>query len=412
MGIDLLHRFGSLCVLVAIISCTTQSDQLPQGVISSSTIIPAGHYRVTPESSLDTAVINVRGDNVVLDFEGAVLDARHLTSSPDSFDGIAIRIINSRNVEIRNLKAHGFKIAIYAENSDGLRLVNCDLSYNYRPRLHSKWDREALSDWLYYHNNENDEWLRYAGAIFLKNCQDATIKGNRVVQGFNGLMMVRCNGATVYNNEFRFNSGLGIGMYRSSSNRILHNRLDWNVRGYSHGQYDRGQDSAGILLYEQCNDNIIAYNSATHSGDGLFLWAGQHTMDTGEGGCNNNLIYKNDFSHSVANGIEVTFSSNIIVENKLNDCRYGIWGGYSFDSYIIENEILDCDHGIAIEHGNNIVINGNHIGNTPSAIELWERESQPEGWGFAENRNVDSRSYNILNNKFVGCRGGIRYLQN
>jgi hypothetical protein len=36
----------------------------------------------------------------------------------------------------------------------------------------------------------------------------------------------------------------------------MHNRLDWNVRGYSHGIYARGQDSAGILCYEQSNDNI------------------------------------------------------------------------------------------------------------------------------------------------------------
>ena len=41
----------------------------------------------------------------------------------------------------------------------------------------------------------------------------------------------------------------------------MHNRFDWCVRGYSHGVYNRGQDSAAILIYEQSCRNTIAYNS-------------------------------------------------------------------------------------------------------------------------------------------------------
>ena len=33
-------------------------------------------------------------------------------------------------------------------------------------------------------------------------------------------------------------------------------------------------------------------------------------MDTGQGGCNDNLLYGNDFSHAPTNGIEATFSRN------------------------------------------------------------------------------------------------------
>ena len=72
-------------------------------------------------------------------------------------------------------------------------------------------------------------------------------------------------------------------LYRASDNTIQHNRVDWCVRGYSHTFYNRGQDSAGILIYEQSNRNIVAFNSVTHGGDGLFLWAGQSTMDSGAG---------------------------------------------------------------------------------------------------------------------------------
>ena len=148
-------------------------------------------------------------------------------------------------------------------------------------------------------------------------------------------MLINCNNGTFYNNNLSYNSGLGIGMYRSSNNKVMHNKCDWNIRGYSHGIYNRGQDSAGILAYENCHNNIFAYNSATHSGDGFFLWAGQEFMDTGKGGCNNNLIYKNDFSHASNNAIEVTFSSNKIIENRLEDSDYAIWGGYSYNTCLL-----------------------------------------------------------------------------
>ena len=191
---------------------------------------------------------------------------------------------------LKNASVRGFKIALLAENAASLRLENCDFSYNYCPRLHSIREREDFSDWLSYHRNEKDEWMRYGAAFYLKNCSNVTIKGCRATGCQNALLMTRCNDAVVYNNFFHYNSGLGIGLYRSSRNKIMHNFLDWNVRGYSHGFYECGQDSAGILLYEQSSNNLIAFNSVTHSGDGLFLWAGQTTMDTGEGGCNDNLI--------------------------------------------------------------------------------------------------------------------------
>ena len=60
----------------------------------------------------------------------------------------------------------------------------------------------------------------------------------------NGLMLVRTNGLRIWNNNFSFNSGVGIGLYRSSGNSIMHNRVDYNVRGYSEGFYRRGQDAA------------------------------------------------------------------------------------------------------------------------------------------------------------------------
>src|ERR1019366_1930612 len=163
------------------------------------------------------------------------------------------------------------------------------------------------------------------------------IRGCKATGGQCGLMLTRCTGGKIWNNDCSFMSGLGLGMYRSSDNLVMYNKFDWCGRGFSYGVYNRGQDSAGILVYEQSNRNTFAYNSATHGGDGFFLWAGQHTMDTGEGGCNDNLLYGNDFSHSPANGIEATFSRNTFANNLVMECWHGVWGGYSYDTKILGN---------------------------------------------------------------------------
>ncbi|MBL7826034.1 MAG: right-handed parallel beta-helix repeat-containing protein, partial [Saprospiraceae bacterium] len=186
------------------------------------------------------------------------------------------------------------------------------------------------------------------------------------------------------------------------------NFLDWNVRGYSHGFYERGQDSAGILLYEQSSSNLIAFNSVTHSGDGLFLWAGQSTMDNGQGGCNDNFIYGNDFSHAPTNGIEVTFSRNLIQGNLIQECTYGIWGGYSYETKIMGNLIAKCKTGIAIEHGQNDTIARNLFLDDTTGINLWARESQPADWGYAQHRDVRSRDAVIDKNVFLGVRKPLK----
>jgi hypothetical protein len=365
-------------------------------------------YAVPSSLPLSEGLIKIEGEGITVDFQGAELGSTADPKRPDRFTGLAI-LVKGKNITLKNAIVKGFKIGLYAADVAGLTLENCDFSYNYRPRLRSIREREDFSDWLSYHHNEQDEWLRYGAAFYLKNCSGATVKGCRASGGQNALLMTGCSEATVYNNFFNFNSGLGIGLYRSSRNRLMHNMLDWNVRGYSHGFYERGQDSAGILLYEQSQNNLIAYNSVTHSGDGLFLWAGQSTMDNGTGGCNDNFIYGNDFSYAPTNGIEVTFSRNRIQGNLIRECTYGIWGGYSYETVIMGNLIAGCKTGIAIEHGHNDTIARNLIADDTLGISLWARESQPADWGYAQKRDMRSRDFVIDRNVFLNTRKPLKF---
>lgn len=402
MTVSCHPSFQLVClILISFLGCRRSGHLTLQNgmIIEHSAVVHPDTLRVNLADSNATA-ITINGHHLVVDFQGATVDGRQNRTRPDRFTGTGITIKGS-NITLLNARVHGFKIAILAEEVDSLTLINCDLSYNFRQRLGSTREKEDLNDWLYYHHNEADEWKRYGAAIYLKNCSNTIIRDILVTQGQNGIMMTGCTNALIYNNTIIYNSGIGIGLYRSSVNRIMHNQLNFNVRGYSHGIYQRGQDSAGLLAYEQSNNNIFAYNSATHSGDGFFLWAGQHTMDSGEGGCNGNIIYGNDFSFAPTNGIEVTFSSNYLVNNKMRECRYGIWGGYSFNTFIKGNLMEDCQFGLAIEHGNQNQIIDNTISNTETGVKLWAREKQPEDWGFARNRDVTSRQYLLAGNDFI-----------
>lgn len=392
--------FCSFFVLL-LFACRNEGEvSLKNGqVINESVVIQQDTFYLNGSDSLNQPILTIEGENIIVDFNDAILIGSNDKKQPNEFYGIGV-LIKGKNITLKNANIRGYKVAVMAEEVDSLKLINCDFSYNYRQYLKSTREREDFADWLSHHQNDKDEWLRYGAAVYLKKCNNALVKNIKVTGGQNGLMMTECNDGLFYNNTIQFNSGLGIGMYRSNGNKIMHNKLDWNVRGYSHGIYQRGQDSAGILVYEQSSDNTFAYNSATHSGDGFFLWAGQTTMDTGKGGCNNNLIYKNNFSYAPTNGVEVTFSSNKIIANKMEECKYGIWGGYSFSSIFIDNEIDSCKYGIAIEHGQNNDIVGNDFSSTEIGVQLWEREKQPADWGYAKNKNVASAGYKILKNYF------------
>lgn len=395
-----------VCSVLAVAAIQTPRtfDLRTQKTLSRSGRVSKREYSLPTPSPYDEkkdASIHIKGDNLVIDFQGATLRGTSATTEPSDRKGTGV-FVTGKNVTIRNAKVHGYKIGLQARNAPGLKLIDCDFSYNWKQRLLSTLDKEDGGDWMSYHRNEKDEWLRYGAAIYLRKCEGFEVKGCTAVGGQNGLMIMESNKGKVWNNDFSFLSSLGIGMYLSSDNRIMHNKIDWCVRGFSYGVYNRGQDSAGILIYEQSNRNIFAYNSVTHGGDGFFLWAGQTTMDTGKGGCNDNLLYGNDWSHAPTNGIEATFSRNNFVNNLILECWHGIWGGYSYETKIIGNVFGYNAEAIAIEHGQDNVIRANMFHRDNEAIYLWFNDRpQDPNWGYPKHRDTRSRDYEIAANQFV-----------
>src|SRR5690242_11046738 len=204
-------------------------------VITQSTRIVKDTYRLPANESMDSAIIIVRGDNITVDFAGSTLEGTAPDADPDQARGVAIRIEGGKNVRIINANVRGYKIGILARGTRNLELIDNNLSYNWKPRLYSGVEHESLMDWLSHHNNEKDEWMRYGAAVYLTDVKGGTIRGNRIEQGMEGLMLVRSDSMSVWNNVIQFNSGVGIALYRSSYNRIMHNYASFNVRGYSNG---------------------------------------------------------------------------------------------------------------------------------------------------------------------------------
>jgi parallel beta-helix repeat protein len=200
----------------------------------------------------------------------------------------------------------------------------------------------------------------------------------------------------------------------SNGNKITRNAFDFCIRGHFEDAYNRGQDSAGILCFEQSNENLFAENSATHGGDGFFGFAGHNAIgeswwnhqreilraSTGkeevddlikpepelerllsDRGCNRNILIGNDFSYASAHGIELTFSEdNTIARNRVVDNGIcGFWGGYSSRTLIVENDFArnggmayGLERGaINMEHAaDNLILNNNFL-NNKCAVHLW-----------------------------------------
>ncbi len=358
----------------------------------------------------DEGAVIIDQDDVILEFDRAELRGDADGMTPEKYSGRGIVIRGARNVTIRNARVRGFRVGIYAEDAPNLVIENCDVSDNFRERLQSTPFQEQYADWIWPHRNDENEWLRYGAGIYLLRCDDARLTNNRARRTQNGICLASCRQARVESNDMSHLSGWGLAMWRSTHCLILGNRFDYCVRGYSHDYYARGQDSAGILMFEQCSDNILAFNSATHGGDGLFLYGGEETLrKTGEGGSSRNLFYENDFSHAAVNGIETTFSDlNVFIKQRIVDCRHGVWGGYSTRTRFIACEFGDSHIGASIEHARDTLIANSRFTRCERGVHLyWDEDEYLKDTAYVRHQSADSSKANLSDVSFEDCSTAV-----
>lgn len=414
-------------VVMSALSMTVQ----PVTVVVSAddtVITQSCRVEIAPGAVIEDAngdgVIHVKADGVVVEFvESSSLRGAGPSTPWDQLKGVGIRIEGVKNVTIRNARVHGFKVGVRAVNADGLTIEGGDYSDNFRQRLKSNARAEDGGDWLWPHDNDKGEWLdRYGAAVALKASAGATVRGITVRRGQNGIVLDRVNDSKIFDNDCSFLSGWGLAMWRSSRNVICRNALDFCVRGYSHGVYNRGQDSAGILMFEQCSGNVVAENSATHGGDGFFGFGGKEALgdapppegfDFVRKGSNDNLLIDNDFSFAPAHGVEMTFSfGNKLIRNRIVDNAIcGFWGGYSQETLIALNEFAGNGRqgyrlergGVNIEHGSRNRVQDNTFKDNACGVHLWfddDKDLLEKPWAKANHKgSIDNL---VANNTFTG----------
>jgi parallel beta-helix repeat protein len=360
-----------------------------------------------------------------VDLAGSTLSGSPPTVPSESYGGTGI-VVEAKRVTLRNGAVRGFRCGILARNADGSTFEDLDLSDNAAARLASTREAEDPSDWLWPHENDGREWVtRYGAGLCVERSSEVSIRRITVRRTQNGILLDRVERSRIYDNDCSFLSGWGLAMWRSNGNVVCRNAFDFCVRGYSHGVYSRGQDSAGILLFEQCSDNTIALNSATHGGDGLFGFAGKEALGerpAPEGaeptfhrgrGSNRNVIIGNDFSFAAAHGLEMTFSfGNVIAHNRFEGNGIcGIWGGYSAETIVARNTFSANGGGkdpgegggIDFEHGRGNRIEDNAFDGEGTAVECWwDEDPGLAATPWAKANGVTSEGNMVIANRFSG----------
>jgi parallel beta-helix repeat protein len=398
-------------------------------VTSDHTVITQSCRIVIPPNTVildpgNQGAIQIAASNIVIEFdEGSTLRGSATGTLPDHYQGCGIRINGHTGVTLRRARISGFWCGLWATKADGLVVEQIDASDNRRARLKSTPMAEDEGDWLYGHNNDDHEWLtNYAAALYIEQSAGVTIRRSRVWHGQNGLCLDRVSESKIYDNDFSFNSGWGIALWRCTSNVITRNAVDFCIRGYSHGVYNRGQDSAGIFVFEQNNNNIFAENSVTHGGDGFFGFAGREAIGETGGhpvewykrrGNSDNILIGNDFSYAAAHGIENTFSfGNKYLTNRIiGNAICGIWAGYSRETVIAGNDLEENGEmgyglergGVNIDHGGDNDIFYNSFVRNKCGVHLWggvNEEFAKKSWAKANGyASIGSR---IAENTFNG----------
>jgi len=386
---------------------------VPLEVTADTRLAPGVWLRPAPPDG--EAVLVLRGlRGVSLDLEGAELRGAPADADLDGLRGFGVLVEDCADVTVRGGRLGGFRGCVVARRSSGLVLEDLTFDGWFGQRLKSTPAAEDPSDWLWPHENDAGEWLAsYGAAISLEDCEGFTVRRCRGRRGQNGILLTRSNGGRVYDCDFSFLSGWGLALYRASGNTLCRNVLDYCVRGYSDGVYWRGQDSAGILMFERCCDNVVALNSATHGGDGVFLFAGQDLVagrarERGErdvGGSDRNLFWRNDVSYAVANALEMTFSrGNVVIENRARGShQHGLWGGYSSRLLARGNDFSGTrGGGITVEHGQECAFEGNRLEGCRTGLELyWDPDPELVQGPLGEQRDTDSRDHWIAGNRFA-----------
>jgi len=238
-------------------------------VITQSARVAPRVYRLAAPNSADSAVITIRGDDITVDFAARRWRAAiRFQSGPRQRTRCAGRWRTQRAhpelphpwLQIWNPRASHEEPVVDRQRSE----------LQMEAKAAQCIEHESLIDWLSFHHNEKDEWAALrCGRVSERRRGRRDPRQHR--HSGNERTDARADQwASNLEQQLFVQLRTRIGLYRSSGNSIMHNRVDYDVRGYSDRFYRRGQDAADLLDVRAGNKNVVAFNSMTHGGDGVF----------------------------------------------------------------------------------------------------------------------------------------------
>ena len=355
----------------------------------------AGDVRICPglyriPDPREGGVLIVTTSDTHLDLSGVTIESGD--SVPARFTGVGVLVRGADRVVISGGRIRGYRWGIRIEGGAGDRVEDMALSGSRAQALRSTDLRYDEGDWLDIFHPEST--LAYGGGVVLIDTDRATVARVRANGAQNGIALIRSRRTWVTENDVSGNSGWGISLWASALNTLQRNIAHHNVRCEA-PTWSRGCDSAGILLRDRSDSNLVADNDLRHSGDGFFLSGHRGAVRPSNG----NLVVRNDASGSPHNAFEATFSTgNVFVDNRADSSAFGFWLGYSTATLVRGSTIIGSrEAGIAIEHGSDNELSRNVIVGGGTGIHLFapHADDQP------------SRTTVISRNSISGTQKGV-----
>ncbi|MBK9123982.1 MAG: right-handed parallel beta-helix repeat-containing protein [Chloroflexi bacterium] len=365
-------------------------------------VVPENGMVVTESTRLAPGVY-VLPNGLSIGADGVTLEGEDTQIISGAKTGAGISVQGHSNVTVRGLYLSGYYHAVRADACRDLVIENVT--------VRNTAEVDGITTFVYLWKTL--DWLEvekaYGGAILLNNVQGGAVRGCDLQHQMNGLMMYRCSGLMVEDNNASFNSGWGVYLHDSSDNVVQDNQIDFCNRVYRRpedGSVRVEADAAAIVLVINSSRNKVLRNSCLCGGDGIFVAGYYHPG--GVTPCNDNLFEDNDCRLSPNNAIESTFSKgNVFRRNNCSRSNYGFWMGYSWDN-VLEDNIIEFNRfvGIAAEHAYDFTIRNNSIRLNGEGIRLWTRggEVLPHWPGHEVPYNFDIED-NMIESNGLGFDG-------
>ncbi len=374
----------------------TPNEGVALEIVTSSTVLPGTYVAPAIEGQEGRGILRLVGlSDVELDLTSVEMIGGGPDTPREEWRGVGLLVEDCENVVITGGVWKGYRQPILVRNSTDVTVENGDFSELWSDGLQSTATGDDLADWI---DPGAPEAGQAPAAITAQNVDGFTVRFCKVRHARTGILLSGVTEGSVHDNDVSFLSGWGIALVDSSQCQVAYNATEYNVRGYSHGAYAVGHNSAGIVVAGASQNNSVVFNRATHCGSGVLLW-GREATDERPG---DNRIFGNDCSSAIQAGVHSVRSNRTLIQNnRVQDCLgFGIRSQDGEGLILLENEIKGVvGRGIAFHGTRASVVYSNRI--LESQVGLEVSAQAPQGRDAQTTEDASSADHFILGNRFA-----------